>query len=239
MNQVLTLTQEQSLSPTRRESQDRIPLVMTHNPYTTYIPEIANRHWGSLKAKERLARIFHSNPIIAYRRPRNLRDSLVNTKFKWKTINSLPVGCKACGKSRCSWCNNILSTSTFMGIHCDREYEILHPLDCQSSWVIYIIQCIKCKLQYVGKSEKNLNIRLSNHRNHIKKAIHSCELTQHFLLNSNSHEFERGICITPIEQIKSTTMQTEQKKELLRAREIFWQKNLKTIQPRGLNKRTG
>lgn len=65
------------------------------------------------------------------------------------------------------------------------------------------------------ESETNLNICLSNHRNHIKKTLNSCELiTEHFLTNKNFHEFERDTSIMAIEQIKSTTMDTEQKKEL-------------------------
>ena len=75
--------------------------------------------------------------------------------------------------------------------------------------------------------------------NHIKKAFNSCELTDHFLTNKYSHEFERDISITAIEQITSTTMNINRKKELLQAREIFWQRKLKSIQPRGLNKRLG
>ena len=237
MNKVLKLTQEQCLVSNRKESQDRIPFVITYNPYTTYIAEIANRHWDFLKTKERLGRIFNKNPLVAYRRPSSLRDALVSTKFK--RYSGCSDGFTKCSKPRCSWCNLIHATNTFKGIHDARKYKILHPLDCQSSWVIYIIQCVKCGLQYVGKSETNLNIRLNNHRNHIKKAFNSCELTDHFLTNKYSHEFERDISITAIEQITSTTMNINRKKELLQAREIFWQRKLKSIQPRGLNKRLG
>lgn len=122
----------------------------------------------------------------------------------------------------------------------DREYKILHSVDCQSPWVIYIIECKKCNLQYVGKSETSVNIRLNNHRNHIKTAVNSCELTDHFLQNQRSHSFDRDIAITLIEQIrKRDTMTKDRKKELLCAREIFWQQRLQTIQPGGLNKRMG
>ena len=105
--------------------------------------------------------------------------------------------------------------------------------------MIYIIECKTCKLQYVGKSEIGFNLRLNNHRNHIKKGVSSCELTEHFLHNPRTHNFDNDAIITITEQIKQNDMAIERKKEILRTREIFWQRTLKTLQPNGLNKRIG
>ena len=78
-----------------------------------------------------------------------------------------------------------------------------------------------CKLQYVGKSEAAFNLRLNNHRNHIKIGVSSCELTEHFLQNTRSHNFDNDVIITVIEQIKRSEMDIERKKEILRTREIY------------------
>ncbi|CAH3128848.1 unnamed protein product, partial [Porites lobata] len=102
-----------------------------------------------------------------------------------------------------------------------------------------IIECRICSLQYVGKSETAFNLRLNNHRNHIKKGVNSCELSEHFLHNSRSHDFGKDVTITIIEQIKRSNMTIERKKEILRTREIFSQSRLNTLQPNGLNKRMG
>ena len=65
---VLLKSQEQCLEMREnKELRNRIPLVTTYNPHTTYIAEIAHRHWGFLKSKERLSRIFAEPPLIAYR----------------------------------------------------------------------------------------------------------------------------------------------------------------------------
>jgi len=47
------------------------------------------------------------------------------------------------------------------------------------------------------------------------------------------------VIITIIEQIRKDNISNEQKKDLLRHREIFWQKKLNSMQPNGLNKRIG
>ena len=51
--------------------------------------------------------------------------------------------------------------------------------------------------------------------------------------------FGKDVTIAIIEQIKRSNMTIERKKEILRAKEIFWQSQLNTLQPNGLNKRMG
>ena len=153
--------------------------------------------------------------------------------------DNISGGCGPCNKPRCSWCSRINKTSTFTGTQNCQVYHIFHTMDCQSTWVIYVIECRICKLQYVGKSETGFNLRLNNHRNHIKSKVSSCELTEHFLQNTRTHNFDNDVVITIIEQIKRSDMLIERKKELLRRRERFWQRKLNTLQPNGLNKRIG
>ena len=112
-----------------------------------------------------------------------------------------------------------------------------HTVNCQSTFVINVIGCQICRLQYVGKSETAFNLHLNNHRNHIKRGVNSYELSEHFLHNSRSHDFGKDVTITIIEQIKCSNMTIERKKEIPQAREICWQSRLNTLQPNGLTKR--
>ena len=78
--------------------------------------------------------------------------------------------CGPCNKPKCSWCVLINKTSTFTGTRRDdKVFDIFHTVNCQSTFVIYIIECRICRLQYIGKSETAFNLRLNNHRNHIKR----------------------------------------------------------------------
>lgn len=243
MRKVLSLTQDESLRVRERHTTSRIPFVTTYNPRTSYIAEVANRNWHFLQSKERLAHIFRERPVIAYKRSKSLRDVLVRTTLMDRTSEGHAIikgSCGPCNKPKCSWCVLINKTSTFTGTQRDdKVFDIFHTVNCQSTFVIYIIECRICRLQYVGKSETAFNLRLNNHRNHIKRGINSCELSEHFLHNSRSHDFSKDVTITIIEQIKRSNMTIERKKEILRGREIFWQSRLNTLQPNGLNKRMG
>ena len=67
----------------------------------------------------------------------------------------------------------------------------------------------------------------------------SCELTEHFLHNTRTHDIDNHVTITIIEQIKKEHLETDKKKVVHREREILWQRTLNSFQPYGLNKRTG
>ena len=177
------MTQEECLQTKERQPKDRIPFVTTYNPHAKLIAEVAKRNWNFLQSKERLALIFNKRPLVAYRRPKSLRDRLVRTKFRNGTTDNvlIPTGCKPCQRPKCRWCNKINQTETFKSIS-NNIFTIFHSLDCQSSWVIYIIECNTCRLQYIGKSETGFNLRLNSHRNHIRKRVNSCELTEHFYI---------------------------------------------------------
>jgi len=112
MQKVLTVTQEECLQTRERESTDRIPLVTSFNPHTTFIAEIARRNWNFLQSKGGLALIFNKPPLEAYRRPISLRDRLMSTKFKTVGNTPLPRGCEARGKPKCSCCKEINKTTT-------------------------------------------------------------------------------------------------------------------------------
>ena len=241
MKRVLTLTQEECLQTNERQPMDCIPFVITYKPHATFIAEVSKRNWNFLQSKERLVLILNKPPLVAYRRLKNLRETLVSTKFRNGTTNNtlIPRGCRTCQRPRCSWCNKINETQTFKSTRNNKILTIFHSVDCQSSWVIYIIECNICRLQYIGKSETGFNLLLNNHRDHTKNRVNSCELTEHFLYNIRSHNFEDDLTITVIEQIKKDHFAINRKKELLRNKEMFWQRMLNSTQPNGLNKRIG
>ena len=196
-----------------------------------------------LQSKERLAKLFKERPLIAYRRPKSLRDMLVSSKLRSETIKdeaNTEHGCGPCNKPRCSWCLHIEKATTLTCTNqADRTFDILHTVNCQSAFVIYIIECRICKLQYAGKIETAFNLRLNNHRSHFKRGFRGWELTEQFLHNSRTHNFDRDTKITIIEEIKRYEMHIKRKKEILCTREVFWQKKLMTLKPNGLNKTMG
>ena len=50
---------------------------------------IVNQRWNLLHEDERLKKVFKNRPIIAYRKPKNLKDLLVRSKFVYEQEEDL------------------------------------------------------------------------------------------------------------------------------------------------------
>ena len=57
----------------------------------------------------------------------------------------------------------VIDTTTFQSYQTQQLYTIFHKLNCKSKFIIYLMECALCKIQYVGKAETAFNIRLNNH----------------------------------------------------------------------------
>ena len=95
------------------------------------------------------------------------------------------------------------------------------------------MECILCKIQYVGKSKTSFNLRLSNHRKDVNnpKAIPAWN---HFKIHG--HNFMKHAMVTLIEQLKKISNISKNTLRLrLKSRENIWIIKLEIPAPKGLN----
>ena len=81
----------------------------------------------------------------------------------------------------------MIKMTTFQSNQNKRTYTIYHNVKCKSKYTIYLIECTKCKLQYVGKSETDLNLRINNHRKDVLK-LNLIPADRHFA--QGDHDFD-------------------------------------------------
>ena len=158
------------------------------------------------------------------------------------TENSEEVlkGSYPCGK-QCAYCQ-LLSKSQgqiFQSNSNKKIFKIRQCITCKSRNIIYLVTCIKCKLQGVGHST-HFGKRISNYFSHIKKGTHDCEISTHFIEHhgdtwisdyGRNSDFE----IKAIAQLENPPRRKKELEERLRDFEGYWQLELNTIQPHGLN----
>ena len=118
-----------------------------------------------------------------------------------------------------------MTTNTFMNQQTKRTY-------CKSEYVIYLMECILCKIQYVGKAETAFNLRLNNHGKDTKKPnyILACKYLQ-----KHGHGFNKHIKLIIIDKLINLHDSKETLQEMLVGREHFWIQKLKMLVPFGLN----
>ena len=146
---------------------------------------------------------------MAYRRKRNLKNIIgsntirAGTVFRKKTTHKLGMcsPCKTKAGNLC--CKHLLETTEFQSNQTNKAYEIFHDVNCKSKMVIYLIEYTKCRLQYIGKSETQLNLRINNHRKDSKKT-NSILACQHF--NNPTHNFTEDAKFTINEQLTKRTV---------------------------------
>ena len=81
-----------------------------------------------------------------------------------------------CQHSQCGLCKHIDLSKTVEGSFRGRHYHTTNVdgremVACTQSWVIYIISCSKCGVQYVGKTTVQLNKRFGGHRASFNKKM--------------------------------------------------------------------
>ena len=134
--------------------------------------------------QQTLRELFQEHPITAFKRNNtkqiiggNVHVSkmakLKKSIFPLEQENALHVyrwGWGGGARTLC--CNQVMATNTFTSQQAKRTFNIFFNRNCKREYVIYLLECILCKMRYVGKAETAVNLRLNNRRKGTKK-LHS------------------------------------------------------------------
>ena len=100
-------------------------------------------YYPILTASDHCKNAFKDAPLLAYRHPRNLRDTLVHSKIKIpKPSPSSPPKITCCNDGRCKTCKFIAHNTTSYTFHNTGQTRTIHQnLSCSSDNLIYMINC--------------------------------------------------------------------------------------------------
>ena len=219
-----------------KTNNQRLPFITTYNKTLPNIRSSIDENWNLLKINYKIGEIFKAKPLVAFRRNKNLQDIIGGktisddkvVRRKQNKGSSSP--CRRGYGSKC--CKHVNQTTTFNSTKTGRKYTIREQMNCRTTWLVYLLTCKKCSIQYVGKTEWPFNERLNKHRFDVP--ISDAQVAdKHF--NLPNHNFDRDAKFTLIEKLKNLEGDKEIKRNRILKRENFWIKELKTLQPYGLN----
>ena len=104
--------------------------------------------------------------------------------------------------------------------------KIKSCVKCSDTFLIYTIQCKKCKLEYVGKTTQSISSRIYQHYMDTLNKVNSKPVPKHY--NSRNHSV-RDMPRIPFEKLFSKD------ETLLSIREKYWIVNKESVL-KGLNK---
>ena len=186
-----------------------------------------------LVTSEEHRKVFPKPPFIAFRRCKNLKDILVRSKLYSGDSGAYDRrGCTPCDKSRFQVCKVMCNTNIFKSHVTNKEYSINFSFNCDSSNVVYLLECNVCGIQYVGSTCTPFRTRFNNYKACNRKfnggasGVPQADIFRHFA-GEGHRGFLEDIKIIIIDRLFGNGRQ----------RESFWQYKLDTFVPRGLNTR--
>ena len=152
-----------------KSKDDRVVFAVTYHPNLPSVSKVVKKHWNVMvNSSNAMKRCFPKPPMVAYRRPKNLREILVRAKVSTRRRTSrLKNGCKPCHRA-CKLCWFLDHSSTHKCKKTGKQWKINAPIDCQTKNVIYKITCKKCDwFVYIGETERRLCDRIQQHRGYV------------------------------------------------------------------------
>ena len=151
-------------------------------------------------------------------------------------------------RQSCKLCPKFVNKEKFVSSSTHRIHNSVIPdnktVDCNSTNLIYLITCNKCKLQYVGETIQTLRERICHHVSHINRphANHTSQII--------ADHYSKGLCkgakfsVNVIEKLTGDGRGTDGKidpttSRIRRQKETEWMLKLRTVYPFGLNDRIG
>ena len=110
----------------------------------------------SLIADEEVKKLFSPTPFVSFRSTRNVKSYLVRSKIY---PLEKEVCSEKCESKRCLVCLNVSEVDVFQSFQTKEQYKTNHQLNCNNKYLIYLLSCKVCGLQYAGYTTDKFRLR--------------------------------------------------------------------------------
>ena len=218
-NKVKAMTRASTLVyKTNIRNGDRTTFPITYHPNLRNLSGILLDKHSNILLRDPINRtIFPEPAMVAYRRPKNLRDQITRARITQTRISE--PGFHNCKMPKCNLHTETIEGDKFVSTVTGQSYKMTQNLNCDSHNVIYLATCNKpnCKQQYVGETGRRLKDRAPEHIRDIENRK-DCPVAVHF---SSSNHFKNNLTIQGIEHCKINNTYYR------KCREKYWQQILK------------
>ena len=179
-----------------KQPHSKIPVcVVSWDPRLPSIDSIQQKHYRAMTSLDPyLKEVYPQAPIVAYKRPKNIREYLIRAKLPPPNPtrpSRQSKGMKKC-KKNCLICPYIEETKEIKGDNF--SWKIETNVSCNTNNIVYMLQCKKerCQIgktkptQYIGETERNLRDRVCEHIGYINTQKLNQPAVEHFNLPGHS-----------------------------------------------------
>ena len=231
------------LEPKKRDiettNEDKTFIVQTFRPCKNSLVQTIKENWDILGRSKETKQIHRSKLICSFKKPKSIKDHLVRarTDYNEETDGQMPsnqtkaITKNICKKQKCKYCDMISTSGVITSKQTKEKHTTKHNVTCNSSNVIYCIECTNCKIQYVGQTKRKIKERIREHLYYTKKQIYKSDVPYHF---------NGAKCTIDNIQVHITDFiyehpESKRAKSLRLTLEHNWVSRLRTQAPNGLN----
>ena len=178
-----------------------------------------------------------------------MKDRLCKARVKYdpKTSTNLSVmedttplsqTSNKCKSRNCRYCPLLNKSGRIVSTSTGRSYSSLKHVTCKSGNLVYLITCRQCKMQYVGQTYRTIQERFQGHFNDISNNRFWKAMGEHYNKSNHNgwHDCEISVLyfcrINPGRKNMVNDRATKDRKCM----ERYWQFQLQTLSPQGLNR---
>ena len=167
--------------------------------------------------------------MVAYRRPRTLKNILVKTNISEDCATKRITETEPCRKPKCQLCKDIVTTDTITNTKRHITIKAENGGNCQTNNLIYAAICTRHDMICVGQTGTTLSSRFSRHRHDIKERPDNSEIAEHF--NKNHEDGDMKVMI-----LQTGLTESQEQREHYEDRWICRLQSLRDGETSGMNK---
>ena len=203
IERALKISRPEALKKVRKDKNTKRPVfTVKYDPRLPCINPIINKHWRSMITRdEYLKEVFKEPPLTAFKKQKSIKDNIIRAKVAMPSENKIKrknPGMKKCGK----WCTACpyIKEGKSVKINQKKTWNINRNVNCETTNIVYLIECSKCSERYIGESSRSLKSRLADHRGYINRDLVDTATGAHF--HTPGHDLSH-LTITILEQPKN------------------------------------
>ena len=153
---------------TGRQGHTTFPMYINvqFHPGLSNIRGISKQYMSLLLQSVSMKTVVPDLPHISLSQPRNMCRTLCRAKLRHTAVvnDEPPRPSQFCGKSRCKLCLSLICSNYISSTDKNKTFKCHNEdISCDFKWIIFVISCTICNLQYVDHSN-NFRVCMNEHK---------------------------------------------------------------------------
>ena len=158
------ISRKEALKKVPPKINNRVIFALEYNPQLPSISGILKSAWRVMTLDPKMKKVFPEPPMLAWKRPKSLKDQLVKAKVPEQIQRSQREiqGMKKCTRPNCNTCPYVKVSKQIVSNNTGKIVSINASTSCDTNGIVYYIKCKRCNQEYIGQTGRTLAKRFGD-----------------------------------------------------------------------------